>query len=199
MKQKIYSVGLLAAAVVSAVFSSPKWGIAILAWVYPICLLAFFRLTVMRRKGLWAFPALVLAHYLSSVGVAPFPGVAVLLLSIYQSLLQLVIYGADAWVNKKSDRFVATLFLPAFAVVNEYMNTIYGGGVWWSVANTQYQLGWLAQVASVTGIWGISFLLYWTASVLVWVFDRRTKGAWEIGLSIYGAVMAVVVLAGCVR
>jgi apolipoprotein N-acyltransferase len=84
-------------------------------------------------------------------------------------------------------------------VVNEYINTIYGGGVWWSVANTQYQLGWLAQLASVTGIWGISFLLYWTASVLVWVFDRRTKGAWEIGLSIYGAVMAVVVLAGCVR
>ena len=219
MKQKIYSVGLLAAAVVSAVFSSPRWGIAIFDWVEPICLLAFFRLGVVRRKALWAFPALMLAHYLASDGVAPFPGAVVLLLSIYQSLLQIAIYGADAWVNKKTDRFAATLFFPAIAVVNEYMNTVYGGGVWWSVANSQYQFGWLTQVASVTGIWGISFLLYWTASVVVWAVGGwtqggwsrggwtqggwsrggRARGGWKMGFGMYGTVMALVVLWGCVR
>jgi len=79
MKQKIFFVGLLATAVVSAVFSSPKWGISFLAWVYPISLLMVFRLTTIRWKVLWAFPALLLGHFLSDYKVAPFP-VPVLLL-----------------------------------------------------------------------------------------------------------------------
>lgn len=199
MKQKIYSAGLLLAAIVSAVLSSPKVGISFLAWVNPICLLAFYRLASVRRKAVWVFPALMLAHYLADLGVAPFPAPVLLVLCAFQSLQQLALYGADAWVSRRTDRFYATLFFPSFAVGLEFLNTIYGGGIWWSVANSQFRLSWLAQVASVTGIWGISFLLYWTASVLVWVVSQRTQGRWKVGLGVYGGVMAVVVLAGCVR
>jgi apolipoprotein N-acyltransferase len=201
MKQKIYSVGLLAAAVVSAVLSSPKFGISFLAWVNPICLLAFYRLAAVRWKAIWAFPALMLAHFLADLGVAPFPVPVLLLLCVYQCLQQLAIYGADAWVSGRTDRFAATLFFPSFAVALEFLNTVYGGGIWWSVANSQFGLSWLTQLASVTGVLGISFLLYWTASVVVWLLGpgRLMQRQWKVGLGIYGAVMAVVVVGGCIR
>jgi apolipoprotein N-acyltransferase len=201
MKQRIYSVGLLAAAVVSEVLSSPKFGISFLAWVHPICLLIFFRRAAVRRKAIWAFPALMLGQFLADLGVAPFPGPVLLLLCLYQSLQQLAVYGADAWVSRRTDGFLATLFFPSFAVALEFLNTVYGGGIWWSVANSQFGLSWLTQLASVTGVLGISFLLYWTASVVVWLLGpgRRMRRQWKVGLGIYGAVMAVVVVAGCVR
>jgi apolipoprotein N-acyltransferase len=199
MERRIYSVGLLTAAVISTVLSSPKFGIAFLAWVTPICLLVFFRRVGVRRKAVWVFPALMLAHFLADLGVAPFPAPVLVLLSVYQSLLQLAVYGANAWVGGRTDIFWATLFFPSIAVALEYLNTVYGGGIWWSVANSQYGLSWLTQLASVTGIWGISFLLYWTASVTVWMFGRRTVRERKLGWSIYGIVMAVVVVIGCVR
>src|ERR1700722_9431910 len=101
MKQKIFFVGLLATAVVSAVFSSPKWGISFLAWVYPISLLMVFRLTTIRWKVLWAFPALLLGHFLSDYKVAPFPVPVLLLFALYQSLEQLALYWLDARVTKR--------------------------------------------------------------------------------------------------
>jgi apolipoprotein N-acyltransferase len=192
------SVGLLVVAMVSVVLASPKFGLSFLVWVYPICLLVFFRRAEVRRKAIWAFPALMAGHFLADLGVAPFPAPVLLLLCVYQSLLQLALYGADAWVSRRTDRFPATLFFPSFAVGLEFLNTVYGGGVWWSVANSQYGLSWLTQLASVTGIWGISFLLYWTASVLVWMMGR----AWSerrLGLGIYGVVMAAVAVTGCFR
>ena len=192
-------VGLLAAVVVSAVFSSPKWGISFLAWVYPIPLLIVFRRMTIRRKALWVFPALLLGHFLADYTVAPFPAPVLLLFGAYQSLEQLALYWMDAWVSKKTDRFAATLFFPAFAVALEYINTVYGGGIWWSVANSQYRLIWLTQLASVTGIWGISFLLYWTASVVVWTVGRGWKGRLARGLGIYGGVLALVLAVGWYR
>jgi apolipoprotein N-acyltransferase len=211
MKWKIYSVGsgwklerggaagLLVAAIVSAVLASPKFGISFFAWVYPICLLIFFRRAAVRRKAVWALPALMLAHFLADLGVAPFPVPVLLGLCIYQSLLQLALYGADAWVSRRTDSFLSTLFFPSFAVGLEFLNTVYGGGIWWSVANSQAGLSWLTQLASVTGIWGIGFFLYWTASVLVWMLKRRAWGKRRLGLGIYGVMLAVVVFAGYYR
>jgi apolipoprotein N-acyltransferase len=205
MKQKIFFVGLLAVAVISAVFSSPKWGIGFLAWVYPISLLIVFRRLTIRRKVLWAFPALLLGHFLSDYQVAPFPVPVLLLFGIFQSLEQLALFCVDAWVSKRTNRFIGTLFFPAFAVALEFSNTVYGGGIWWSVANSQYRFSWLTQLASITGIWGISFLLYWAASVLVWaasvvgVAGRGRRGRMAIGLGIYGGVLALVLGVGWYR
>jgi apolipoprotein N-acyltransferase len=192
-------VGLLAAAVVSAVFSSPKWGVSLLAWVYPIPLLIVFRRMTIRRKVLWVFAALLVGHFLSDYKVAPFPVPVLLLFGVYQSLEQLALYWMDAWVCRRTDRFAVTLFFPAFAVALEYFNTVYGGGIWWSVANSQYRLSWLAQLASVTGIWGISFLLYWTASVVVWAVGRGRKGRLAAGVGIYAGVLALVLGVGWYR
>ena len=194
------AAGLLITAVISAVLSSPRWGFALFAWLNPICLLAFFRLGATRKKTLLALPVLLLLHLLCDYTVAPFPLPVLLIFAVYQSLQQLAVYGADRWVVKKTGRFVGTLFFPSFCVALEFFNTINSGGIWWSVANSQYPFPWLTQLASVTGMWGISFLLYWAASVVVWAIGRgRRQENYRSGLAIYGGVLVVVLVFGCVR
>jgi apolipoprotein N-acyltransferase len=154
----------------------------------------------MRKKALLALPVLLLLHVLCDYKVAPFPLVVLLIFAVYQSLQQLAVYGADRWVTGKMGRFAGTLFFPSVCVALEFFNTVYGGGIWWSVANSQYPFPWLVQLASVTGMWGISFLLYWGASVVVWAIGRwRQQEGYRSGLAIYGGVLAVVLVFGCVR
>lgn len=187
------AAGLLMTAVISSVLSSPRWGFAVFAWISPICLLAYFRLAMVRRKAFIALPVLLLLHVLCDYGVAPFPLPVVLIFAVYQSLEQLVVYLADRWVTRRTSRFAGTLFFPSACVALEFFNTVYGGGIWWSVANSQYPFPWLTQLASVTGMWGISFLLYWAASVVVGAIGRwqHQKKYWS-GLAIYGGFLAVI-------
>ncbi|HXD79010.1 MAG TPA: nitrilase-related carbon-nitrogen hydrolase [Puia sp.] len=189
---------LLSAVLVCGLLSSPKYGMWMPAWLYPVCLMVYFRHAALKRKGMWAFLVLTTGHVLADAGVVPFPMLVVVLLGVCQTLMQFLLYRADARVARRTGSFAATLFLPALAVGMEYLNTIYGGGVWWSVANMQYPLSWLVQLASVTGIWGISFVLYWTASVMVWALARRSAAGLRSnratlrGLAVFACVMAAV-------
>lgn len=191
---------LLTVAAISQILASPKWSISIFAWIGPACLLYYTRTLVVRRKFLWMFPALVIMEALSSFDVAPFPLAVLLVIGILESLKIMVLYLTDKWVVSKNNRFLATLYFPAISVTLEYINTRLGGGVWWSVANSQYPFAWLSQLSSVAGIWGISFVIYWSASVSVWVLQRKSeqksfkKGAW-----IYGGVLGAVLIFGGIR
>lgn len=49
-------------------------------------------------------------------------------------------------------------------------------GTFASVANTQYPFLWLVQVVSVPGLWGVTRLLHWFASVVVWSVRSRLDG-----------------------
>lgn len=194
------AAGLLITAGISSVLSSPRWGFAVFAWISPICLLVYFRLTMVRRKAIIALPVLLLLHVMCDYGVAPFPLPVVLIFAVYQSLEQLVVYLADRWVTRRTSRFASTLFFPSACVALEFFNAVFGGGIWWSVANSQYPFPWLTQLASVTGMWGISFLLYWAASVVVWVIGRsRRQESWAGGLIITGSVLVAVLVFGCCR
>ena len=211
MKWKIYSVGsgwksgrggsagLLVAAIVSAVLASPKFGISFLAVGVSDLPPDLFSAAHSAEEGDLGFPGADAGTFPGRSWGCAVPGASTSGVCIYQSLLQLALYGADAWVSRRTDSFLSTLFFPSFAVGLEFLNTAYGGGIWWSVANSQAGLSWLTQLASVTGIWGIGFFLYWTASVLVWMLSRRAWGERRLGLGIYGVVLAVVVVAGYYR
>jgi apolipoprotein N-acyltransferase len=92
------------------------------------------------------------------------------------------------------------LVFPVAFVTKEYLDNIFGGGAWWSIANTQYNFSWLAQLGSVTGLTGISFLIYWFASVSVWCIARHlSKEKFAKALIIYGSVFASVLIFGAIR
>ncbi|MFI6868756.1 hypothetical protein [Nocardia sp. NPDC050406] len=62
---------------------------------------------------------------------------------------------------------LAVLALPAGWVAVEYLVSLVGGtGAWWSIAYTQAEVLTFVQMASVTGVWGLTFLILFAPSVV---------------------------------
>jgi apolipoprotein N-acyltransferase len=137
---------------------------------------------------------------ISSYDVAPFPLPVLAIVSVIDVLKIFVVYLIDRWIIKRSNRFITTLIFPAAFVTKEFLDINFSGGAWWSIANTQYAFSWLTQLASVTGLVGISFLIYWFAAVAVWCIEKYLnkekfiKGAW-----IYTTVFTGVMIFGLFR
>ena len=104
------------------------------------------------------------------------------------------------WIKSKM-RFQDTIIVASIMVLIEYIiYLIYPilGGL--SDAYTQYQNLYLLQIVTITGIYGITFIMYWTAAMVIWIWNNRsnqkvlrkyvTVFASVIGLIfIYGIVM----------
>jgi apolipoprotein N-acyltransferase len=69
-----------------------------------------------------------------------------------------------------------------------------------SLAYSQFSSTYLIQIASVTGLWGVAFLMCWLASTLNWAWEEGMDWARiRRGVAIFSAVMLVVLLYGMVR
>jgi apolipoprotein N-acyltransferase len=191
---------ILIAGTLGYVLLSPKWAVPVIAWLAPALLLFYFRYATLRLKVLWFILALLAAQMISSYDVAPFPLPVLAIVSIIDVLKVLAVYFIDRWITKRSDKFITTLIFPAAFVTKEFFDFTFSGGAWWSIANTQYPFNWLIQLSSVTGLLGISFLIYWFASVAVWcVMKYLSKEKFSKGLLIYAGIFSVVMLFGSIR
>lgn len=82
----------------------------------------------------------------------------------------------------------------------DYLAAQGGQGTWGNYAYQQYSLSWLMQLASVTGIWGIGFMVYWFAAVFNWFIEKREQK--QSGFRIlftYGLVLGIVLAFGFIR
>jgi apolipoprotein N-acyltransferase len=192
--------GILAAGAAANALLSPKWAMPVFAWVAPGCLLFYFRYAGLRLKIPWFVIALLASQLISDFNVFPFPWPVMAVLIIINMVKVLLIFLIDSWANKKSTRFVTTLVFPAAYVAKEFFDVSFSGGTWWSIANSQYSFQWLAQLSSVTGLAGISFMVYWFASAAVWALRRYyTNTRLAGGLIWYTGVFAAVLLFGTYR
>src|SRR5689334_11461141 len=197
---KLLCAGLLVAGAAGSILLSPKWAVPVMAWVAPACMLFYFRYATVKFKVWWFILALLVAQIISSYDVAPFPLPVLAIISVIDILKTLAIYLMDRWFSKRSSHFITTFVFPVAFVTKEYFDTIFAGGTWWSIANTQYSFHWLTQLASVTGLAGISFLIYWFASVAIWcIANFGDKRKFSKGLFIYASVFAAVVVFGAIR
>ena len=69
--------------------------------------------------------------------------------------------------------FAATLVFPfassAFEFLTLWPNPM---GAWGSLAYSQFSSLHLTQVASITGMWGVTFLVSWFASAVNWIWEE---------------------------
>ncbi len=71
---------------------------------------------------------------------------------------------------------------------------------WGSLAYTQHDNIALIQIVSVMGIWGLTFLLTWFASLINWIWENQFKWpAIRRGVALYAGVLASVLLYGGLR
>ncbi len=181
-------------------FLSPKWLVPIAAWVTPCALLYFTRITDFKRKWLLLFGVLFLAGLIATYEVFPMPTVILIIFSLIDAAKNLLIYFLDKKLRAINSRFIQTFFFPAAMVTKEYIESTGGGGVWGSIANTQFEFSWLIQLVSVTGIWGVTFMIYWFASVTIWVIQKKMRREkFAKGLLAYTFIFLIVLGYGVVR
>jgi apolipoprotein N-acyltransferase len=88
------------------------------------------------------------------------------------------------------------LIFPAAWVVFEYAQSLspFGGFPWLSAGYSQSRFLTVIQIADITGIYGVSFLLVWIGTVIFWVFRHtgRRLSIWMPSLA------ALLMVAGCI-
>ncbi|WP_434383135.1 hypothetical protein [Melittangium boletus] len=111
------------------------------------------------------------------------------------------VYLADRLLVGPRGSFVGTLFLPAAMTGVEFFSSRGNPfGTWGVLAYTQAQVPVLVQLVSVTGLWGLTFLLVWFATVANWAFEHRAAGRRVLpGVAVYAGVLGAVLGFGALR
>ncbi|MCJ7739570.1 MAG: hypothetical protein MUQ10_20035, partial [Anaerolineae bacterium] len=107
----------------------------------------------------------------------------------------------DRLLSPRLRGFSGTLVYPLAATTLEFLNIHTNPvGTWGATGFTQYGNLPLMQLASVTGMIGITLLMGWGASVANWAWENRDHGDEVLrGLASFGALLAVVFVFGFVR
>ena len=110
-------------------------------------------------------------------------------------------YLVDRLVAHRFHGLAATLVLPvAWVTVEYFFTTLNPLGQWNTIAYSQARNLPLLQLVSVTGIWGISFLMAWFAATVNWAWEHGFD--WKKihrGVAVYIGVLSAVLLFGQAR
>jgi len=172
--------------------------IPVAAWFSLVFLLRFVR---QQKLRVWV-PVL----YLTAIGtmafqlrgMIPIPGFGYAIFLAVGGIPFLIPYLADRWLVPRIGGLLATLVFPTAWVALEYINSLGPFGSWGSAAYSQYGNLALLQLLSVTGLWGISFLIGWFAAICNWLWEegwdstQARRGAYLC----IGTVAAVVLVGG---
>lgn len=180
-------------------FGQGRWPIPLAAWLAPILLIAWFRAT-----PLWlAFVGLTLVHgaawEIAYMGMVKMPLFARLPMFAGLSFGIALFYFADRVVAARRSEFLTTLVLPCGLVLFDWLNGHFSpSGSWGSIAYTFTNENGLAQVASLVGWTGITFLVGWVATVTHWVSRRglQDRRALRAAALCAGALLAALAYGG---
>jgi apolipoprotein N-acyltransferase len=181
-------------------FCGGKWNLPIASWLAPVFLIRFSRLT----KPLFGFLIILIVNsIISSIiwqRLIPIEGPPFYIINIVGSVFTALAYLIDRILIKKTNEFISTLIFPMISVAFGFLHistSLYGANG--SLAITQNNLA-LLQILSVTGMWGIIFLVTWFGPFINWLWERKLKLE-DIykGAAIYFAVMLTIFLFGNIR
>jgi apolipoprotein N-acyltransferase len=139
-----------------------RWGVGALAWIAPFPLLRYLRLTKGAASRLLFAAAMMLAWTLTVLKIItpPLPLVMSLLGTAYAVVPCVGYLGADALRRRAGERW-GTVAFPALMVVLEWLQHRGTGLASWGAGGyTQLDDLPLLQLSSLTGIAGVSFLVY---------------------------------------
>jgi apolipoprotein N-acyltransferase len=148
------------------VFCQMRWNVPILAW---ICLVPFLRYIRLGYSKKWLIPVMFLSLSLSTARIATEPSMLIIaaMSGIQGTLSYLVLFYFWNFIRGKKGEITSHFFVPVFVVTLEWLTSHFSSlGSWGMLANSQLENIPLLQLASITGAYGISFLLAWSNSLL---------------------------------
>ncbi|MDF1613315.1 nitrilase-related carbon-nitrogen hydrolase [Stygiobacter electus] len=195
------SFALLFLGSVLQIFGFGKWLVPLAAWLAPVFLLHFTRDAQPINGFLWLWFSLFVALSVSNRDVIPLQGAAFFGVVAAMSTTMTLPFLLDRLLAPQLSGFSSTLIFPAAWIALEFFAACLNPyGTWGALGYTQHGNLPLMQLASVTGIWGIGFLVAWFAAVVNWSWERQFEwGAIQNGVLLYAAVWSLVMLAGGLR
>lgn len=147
------------------------------AWLTPLFLLRF-----VRTQRLWvSMPILLGAQAAATAfqlrGMFPGDGAAYWITLLLSAVPAVVPYAIDRGMMRRISGVSTTLVFPLAYTAVDYLGSFGPYGSWGAVGYSQFGDLALLQVAAVTGLWGITFLVGWFAAAgnLIW------EGGWKWG------------------
>ena len=205
MRTKKKSYLYLGIAFLLMLVSNWTYTIPLAAWLYPLFLMRFLRL----EKAAWglslggasSIAAGIIMTWWTLSNEMLFSSSVRVLSGTASGVFVFLPFLADRLTSPRIGGFASTLVFPMAYTAMEYLMSFHGyRSTWGSLAYTQYGNLALVQMVSVTGIWGLTFLVAWFASVINWAWTRRIDGPWvKQGLLLYACVLAVLLLTGGAR
>lgn len=131
----------------------------------------------------------------------PIPVPIYMAILVVEATIVTLPFVVDRIVSPKFGGVVATLVFPMALVAAEFLRSrVTPAASWGSIAYSQYGFMPLMQVAAVTGIWGITFVVAWFASTFELAWSRGFDWT-DIRGSVLtcGVALLAILLAGSIR
>jgi len=187
------------------IFIGGSWPLPLAGWLASLFMLRFIRTKKVLPGYLLVVCGLTIANAIAwqAQNPTPFPAIIFGLISGLPVSLAFLVDRLLVPRFRVQDRapFVATLIFPLFLTAFEFLlfNTLSVGsaGSW---AYSQHSSLIMIQLVSITGIWGLTFLTGWFASVINWTWEHTFL--WKeirSGVFLFGGVMLLVVIYGEAR
>jgi apolipoprotein N-acyltransferase len=178
-----------------------RWAVPFAVWLSPIFMLRFIR----TQKPLWglitALIVFIIGNSIASYGMMPgMPLVVTGITAIIAGIFIILPFVADRLISPRCRGLIATLVYPLARVTLAYLYELARGGSFGLLSYTQYGNMPLIQIVSITGIWGIGFLITWLATVVNFVWEQEF--AWlkiRKVVGVYAGIISVVLLFGGAR
>ena len=202
MKSKVTQTILYFIALILLFFSNGRMAVEVIAFIAPVLLLFIAR----KMK-----PLRVYIQYSIGMGIVflfsfwKFSSTNVkdplFYIPFFLGFLMSIPYVADVFFHQRKKGLLADLGFPLTYVVVEFIYvSVSPFGSTGSIAYAEDGLLVLLQLLSITGIYGITFMVAWFGSSMATVLENRLKSKQSIyALVSYGVVFAVVMVFGVVR
>jgi apolipoprotein N-acyltransferase len=181
------------------------WTIPLVWWLSPVFVLRFTRTQKVWRGFILAWLATFLTVGVTQYGMMnalmPSPLPVYLITMAIGALPFTLPYLADRLLVPRLRGFAATLVLPLAVTAVDFVSAKANPlGSIGSQAYFQYGNLALMQLLSITGMWGITFLVNWFGSVVNWAWERGfTWSNIRRGAAVYAGILLLVMLYGGAR
>jgi len=201
MKSNRQSFIWLAIGTICMLFSNGRWIIPLATWLYSIFFLRFMRIGKLMPGLVLLVCASAAVNMIAWWKMIPAPVSVYIIITGLVMQVYVFSFLADRIIATRLKGFTSTFVFPVAWCAIEYIATLNPSkGSWTALAYTQADNISLMQLTSVTGIWGVSFLITWFSSVVNWAWAQNFE--WNKirkGAIIFVGVTAAVFLFGFLR
>lgn len=180
-------------------FSNGVTAHAAAAWVAPLLLLRFATISRPWAGYGWLAVAVTIAAYVTLQGVIPVPRTEFLVTCVVSGVLGALPYLGHRLLAPRLGSMAGSLVFPSASVALLYLLSAGSPfGTWGVDGYVQASFSLLTQFASVAGIWGVTFIVFWFASATQGVMPPRMPRAWP-AFGLFAVAFVLVLGYGAIR